>query len=119
MRRVVLSRVASVPDPLRLARYQRAPQLGPRLPVFSRATALRSATRVLTEYTHNSTHLITPFDSGGSSAKRRDAFAMISVGDLRNRLMALADTRLRGHPEIYELFGYRFPASGDNADLRG
>ncbi len=118
MKRVVLSRTAVVPDPVRLARYQRAPELGPRILFFSGGTALRAVSRVLTEYTHNSTHLITPFDSGGSSAKLRHAFRMISVGDLRNRLMALADTRLRGHPEIYELFGYRFPADGDNAELR-
>ena len=80
---------------------------------FSGGTALRGVSRVLTQYTHNSTHLITPFDSGGSSAKLRDAFGMISVGDLRNRLMALADMRLRGPPRDLRLFGYRFPADAD------
>jgi CofD-related protein of GAK system len=118
MRRVTLARTVTVPDPVRLARYQRAPELGPRVLFFSGGTALRGVSRVLTTYTHNSTHLITPFDSGGSSAKLRDAFGMISVGDLRNRLMALADMRLRGHPEIYRLFGYRFPADADNPSLR-
>ena len=117
MRRVTLARTVTVPDPLRLARYQRAPELGPRVLFFSGGTALREVSHILTEYTHNSTHLITPFDSGGSSAKLRAAFGMISVGDLRNRLMALADTRLRGHPEIYRLFGYRFRAGGDNGAL--
>jgi CofD-related protein of GAK system len=113
-RRVALTRTVAVPDRLRLARYRRAPELGPRLLFFSGGTALREVSGRLTEYTHNSTHLITPFDSGGSSAKLRDAFGMISVGDLRNRLMALADTRLHGHPETYRLFGYRFPPDGDN-----
>ena len=111
-RRIALARTVTVPDRLRLARYRRAPEIGPRVLFFSGGSALREVSGRLTEYTHNSTHLITPFDSGGSSAKLRDAFGMISVGDLRNRLMALADTRLRGHPEIYRLFGYRFPDDG-------
>jgi CofD-related protein of GAK system len=114
MRRVALTRTVAVPDRLRLARYRRAPELGPRVLFFSGGSALRDVSGRLTEYTHNSTHLITPFDSGGSSAKLRDAFGMISVGDLRNRLMALADTRLRGHPEIYRLFHYRFPLDGEH-----
>jgi CofD-related protein of GAK system len=117
MRRVTLSRTVAVPDPLRLARCERAPELGPRMLFFSGGTALRDVSRALTRYTHNSTHLITPFDSGGSSAKLRAAFGMISVGDLRNRLMALADTRLRGHPEIYRLFASRFPPDGDGDGL--
>jgi CofD-related protein of GAK system len=111
-RRIALARTITVPDRLRLARYRRAPEIGPRVLFFSGGSALREVSGRLTEYTHNSTHLITPFDSGGSSAKLRDAFGMISVGDLRNRLMALADTRLRGHPEIYRLFGYRFSGDG-------
>ena len=114
-RRVTLTRTVTVPDRLRLARHRRAPELGPRVLFFSGGSALREASGRLTEYTHNSTHLITPFDSGGSSAKLRDAFDMISVGDLRNRLMALADTRLQGHPETYRLFGHRFPMDGDHA----
>jgi CofD-related protein of GAK system len=117
MRRVRLARAVTVPDRPRLARYQRAPELGPCVLFFSGGTALREASRHLTQYTHNSTHLITPFDSGGSSARLREAFAMISVGDLRNRLMALADTRLRGHPEIYRLFEYHFPTDADGHEL--
>ena len=44
---------------------------------------------------------------------------MISVGDLRNRLMALADRRLQGHPNVYRLFAYRFPTDAEQSDLRG
>lgn len=107
-----------VPNPARLARYVRAPELGPTLLFFSGGSALRNTSRVLTGYTHNSIHLITPFDSGGSSAKLRAAFPMISVGDLRNRLMALADTKLEGHPEVYRLFDTRFEIDGQQAELR-
>src|SRR5499426_459419 len=112
-----LTRAATIPDPFRVARYRRAPELGPRVLFFSGGTALRETSQVLTDYTHNSFHLITPFDSGGSSATLRRAFGMISVGDLRNRHLALADRKLRGHPEIYRLFAYRFPATAHPSEL--
>jgi len=68
------------------------PPLGPRLVFFTGGTALRDLSRELIHYTHNSVHLVTPFDSGGSSAALRRAFAMPAVGDIRNRLLALADS---------------------------
>ncbi len=34
---------------------------------------------------------------------------MPSIGDLRSRLIALADESVLGHPEVYRLFTYRFP----------
>ena len=117
-RPVTITQTRQVPDAIRLARYLRAPEIGPTLLFFSGGSALRHTSRVLTEYTHNSVHLITPFDSGGSSAKLRAAFPMISVGDLRNRLMALADTRLKGHPEVYRLFDTRFVKQASQAELR-
>lgn len=110
-----LQRSVRVPDSLRVARSRRAPELGPRILFFSGGTALRPLARVLKLYTHNSVHLITPFDSGGSSAVLRAAFRMPSVGDLRNRLMALADETVRGNPAVYELFSHRLSAR-DGAD---
>lgn len=112
---VRLTRTISLPDRLRLARYQRAPELGPRLFFFSGGSALGPLSRNLISYTHNSIHLITPFDSGGSSAKLRRAFGMLAVGDLRNRLMALADQSVRGNPAITRLFATRYPKSGEAA----
>jgi len=88
------------------------PARGPRILFFSGGTALRGLSRQLIRRTHNSIHLVTPFDSGGSSAALRRAFAMPAPGDLRNRLMALA----QGGPEIIELFATRLPKG---ADLRG
>jgi CofD-related protein of GAK system len=118
MVQIPLTRVATVPDPIRLARYLRVPELGPRVLFFSGGTALRATSQTLIGYTHNSIHLITPFDSGGSSAKLRESFPMIAVGDLRNRLMALADTKLRGHPTVYELFSTRLPKDEPDETLR-
>jgi len=107
-----ISRTARLPDPVRISRYAKAPELGPRILFFSGGSALNKASRILKNYTYNSIHMVTPFDSGGSSAKLRKAFAMPSIGDLRSRLMALADENITGQPEVYRLFTYRFPAQG-------
>ena len=112
-----VSRAVEVPDRLRIGRYRRAPEFGPRILFFSGGTALTGISRALKAYTHNSIHLVTPFDSGGSSAKLRKAFGMPSVGDLRSRLMALADETITGHPEIYRLFGFRLPTEASPDEL--
>ena len=114
---LLVSRAVHIPDHLRIGRYRRAPEFGPRLLFFSGGTALNPISRTLKAYTHNSIHLVTPFDSGGSSAQLRRAFDMPSIGDLRSRLMALADEAVTGHPEIYRLFNYRLPKDGSCADL--
>ena len=108
---VRITHPARLPDPVKLGRYSKSPELGPRIVFFSGGTALTGISRELKLYTHNSIHLVTPFDSGGSSAKLRKAFAMPSIGDLRSRLTALADENITGHPEVYQLFTYRFPAT--------
>ena len=115
--RVSLRRAASVPDPLRVARCRRAPELGPRILFFTGGSALRELSSLLKRYTHNSIHLVTPFDSGGSSAALREAFGMLSVGDLRNRMLALADDGVRGTPELRELFSLRISEQSPEARL--
>ncbi|MEJ2619546.1 MAG: GAK system CofD-like protein [Candidatus Thiodiazotropha sp.] len=115
--KIRVTRSITIPDPIKISRYQRLPELGPRVLFFSGGTALNSVSRVLKNYTHNSIHLVTPFDSGGSSAKLRQAFSMPSIGDLRSRLMALADESVTGHPEIYKLFTYRFQADTKRSEL--
>jgi CofD-related protein of GAK system len=102
-------------DEFRITDAQRNPELGPRILFFTGGTAMRGLSRQLKRYTHNSIHLITPFDSGGSSAKLRAAFNMLSVGDIRNRLVALADDTLVGAPQIYDLFSYRFSHDSESA----
>ncbi|MGE4294032.1 MAG: 2-phospho-L-lactate transferase CofD family protein, partial [Desulfovibrio sp.] len=92
--RIRVAREVLVPDRIKLERYRQVPALGPRVLFFSGGTALRDTSAELVRYTHNSVHIITPFDSGGSSAILRKAFDMPAVGDIRNRLMALADTSL-------------------------
>lgn len=112
-----ITRTARLPDPIRLARYEKVPDLGPRLLFFSGGTALRALSARLIRYTHNSIHVITPFDSGGSSAQLRNAFHMPAVGDIRNRLMALADQGIHGNQEIFALFSYRLPKNAGRDSL--
>ena len=106
---VHLARHITIPDPTKIARYAQAPELGPKILFFSGGSALRSLSQELIRYTYNSIHIITPFDSGGSSAVLRNAFDMPAIGDLRSRLMALADRTVLGYPEIRTLFSYRLP----------
>ena len=85
---------------------------------FSGGTALAPIAASLTQYTRNAVHVITTFDSGGSSAELRRVFNMPAVGDVRARILALADSELPGHSEITELFAYRLPPDASAAELR-
>ncbi len=104
---ITVRRAARIPDPLRVARYHANPEFGPRLLFFSGGTALNNTSRHLTHYTHNSIHLTTAFDSGGSSGKLRGPFGILAVGDMRSRLMALADRTVLGQNEVFNLFAAR------------
>lgn len=117
MAKIRVVRTAQIPDPIRISRYRKNPELGPRILFFSGGSAINGLCRAIKNYTYNSIHLVTPFDSGGSSAKLREAFNMPAIGDLRNRLMALADESVLGHPEVYELFSYRLPMDDEPASL--
>ncbi|MCF8033170.1 MAG: GAK system CofD-like protein [Desulfarculaceae bacterium] len=115
---ITVTRRVLLPDQRKLARLERAPELGPNILFFSGGSALNPLCRVLVRYTHNSTHLITPFDSGGSSATLRKAFNMPAVGDLRNRMMALADRSVWGNPEVGRLFATRLDKGASPSELK-
>ncbi|WP_293265268.1 GAK system CofD-like protein [Neptunomonas sp.] len=117
MNKILIKRQASLPDPMRISRYHKSPELGPRILFFSGGSALKQVSRTLKYYTHNSIHLVTAFDSGGSSAKLRSAFDMPAIGDLRSRLLALADETVTGNPAIFALFNYRLPESANDSEL--
>ncbi len=116
--RISITREVEIPDRLKIERYRRTPELGPTILFFSGGTALKKVSRELIRYTHNSVHLITPFDSGGSSAVIRKAFRMPAVGDIRNRLMSLADQSVQGNPEIYDIFAHRLPKDMKQEELQ-
>lgn len=115
---VALTKNLPIPNPAKLALYRKSPEYGPKILFFSGGSALREFSQQLIQYTHNSIHIVTPFDSGGSSAILRKAFQMPAVGDIRNRLMALADQSLQGYPEVYRLFAHRLPKIDDREYLQ-
>lgn len=75
---------------------------------FSGGTALRELAQEMAANQVNSIHIVSTFDSGGSSARLRECFGMPAIGDLRNRLLALAD-RQRAAPAALNLFSMRLP----------
>lgn len=90
---------------------------GPRILFFSGGTALAPVAAELSRHTVNALHIITTFDSGGSSAELRRVFAMPAVGDVRARIMALADASYTGSSEAVQLFAYRLPLQASTAEL--
>lgn len=93
-------------DTLYQSRYLRR---GPKLVVIGGGTGLSNLLRGLKEYTSNITAVVTVADDGGSSGKLRGELGMPPPGDIRNCLVALADTE----PLLETLFQYRF-TSGDS-----
>lgn len=96
----------------------RSPATGPRILFFTGGTGLRGPCGHLVRHTHRSIHLVTPFDSGGSSAVLRDALGMPAVGDLRNRLLALAVPASDDEAALCALLGHRLPSEGSTPALR-
>ena len=64
-----------------------------------------------------SVHLISTFDSGRSSKELRRAFAIPALGDLRNRLLALADPDKTSRA-VMDFLSFRLPESGNREHLR-
>ncbi|MDQ6766664.1 MAG: YvcK family protein [Candidatus Eremiobacteraeota bacterium] len=77
---------------------------GNRLVVIGGGTGLATALRGLKEYTSNLTAIVTVTDDGGSSGRLRTELGLLPPGDIRNCLVALADSESM----MAELFQYRF-----------
>src|SRR3569832_1921466 len=91
-----ITRIPKVPDELRASRSLRAPELGPRILFLSGGSALRPLCRVLKQYTHkqkthNTKHQNTKKKTKKRKTQLRRAFGMSASGDLRFRIVALAD----------------------------
>ncbi|WP_291328457.1 GAK system CofD-like protein [Desulfovibrio sp. UCD-KL4C] len=91
----------------------------PGIVFFSGGTALAGLSGQLAEVNPECSYIITTFDSGGSSAKLRNIFDMPAVGDIRNRLISIADTSDPEKASIVKLLNTRFPKYGDKEDLTG
>jgi len=77
---------------------------GPRIVAIGGGTGLGVLLRGLKNYTRNLTAVVTVADDGGSSGRLRAELDIPPPGDVRNCLVALADTEVL----MEELFNYRF-----------
>ncbi len=77
---------------------------GPKIVVVGGGTGLSTMLRGLKNYTNNITAIVTVGDDGGGSGKIREDFGMLPPGDIRNCILALADTE----PIMEKLLQYRF-----------
>lgn len=82
---------------------------GPAITVVGGGHGLSVLLRGIKEATSNVTAVVTVADDGGSSGRLRQDLGMIPPGDLRNCLVALADTE----PLMEKLFQHRFEGSSE------
>ncbi|MZP29385.1 uridine diphosphate-N-acetylglucosamine-binding protein YvcK [Heliobacterium undosum] len=87
---------------------RRSLERGPKIVVIGGGTGLSVLLRGLKEFTSNLTAIVTVSDDGGSSGRLRDELGMVAPGDIRNCLVALADTE----SDMDRVLNYRF-AQGD------
>ena len=84
---------------------------GPSVTVVGGGHGLSVLLRGIKEATTNVTAVVTVADDGGSSGRLREELGIIPPGDLRNCLVALADTE----PLMEKLFQHRFGGSSELA----
>lgn len=84
---------------------------GPAVAVVGGGTGLSVLLRGIKSITSNITAIVTVADDGGSSGRLREDLGIIPPGDLRNCLVALADTE----PLMEKLFQHRFGGAGNLA----
>ncbi|MBW6411428.1 gluconeogenesis factor YvcK family protein [Clostridium weizhouense] len=77
---------------------------GPKIVVIGGGTGLSTMLRGLKFYTSNITAIVTVADDGGGSGDLREDLGMLPPGDIRNCILALADTE----PIMENLLQYRF-----------
>lgn len=77
---------------------------GPKIVAVGGGTGLSTMLRGLKQYTSNLTALVTVADDGGGSGVLREDLGMLPPGDIRNCILALADTE----PIMQKLLQYRF-----------
>lgn len=85
---------------------------GPKIVVLGGGTGLSTLLTGLKQKTSNITAIVTVSDDGGSSGRLREELDVLPPGDIRNCLVALADSE----DLLGALFQFRFK---DGAELRG
>lgn len=97
---------------LNIVYQKRYLEKGARIVTIGGGTGLSTLLHGLKEFTANITAIVTVTDDGGSSGRLRSQFDVLPPGDIRNCLVALADTE----PLMQELFQYRFK---EGTELKG
>jgi len=77
---------------------------GPKVAVIGGGHGLANMLRGLKNHTENLTAIVTVADDGGGSGRLREDLGMLPPGDIRNCMVALANTE----PIMRELLNYRF-----------
>lgn len=77
---------------------------GPKVVIIGGGTGLSTILKGLKSYTNNITAVVTVADDGGGSGILREDLGILPPGDIRNCLVALANTE----PLMEELMQYRF-----------
>ena len=77
---------------------------GPKIVVVGGGTGLSTMLRGLKKHSHNITAIVTVADDGGGSGDLRNDLGMLPPGDVRNCILALANTE----PVMDDLLNYRF-----------
>ena len=81
---------------------------GPRVVALGGGSGLPSLLRGLKHYTSNISAVVTVADDGGSSGRLRSELGILPPGDIRNCLVALADSEA----VMQQLMDYRFSTNG-------
>ncbi|MBS3982551.1 MAG: YvcK family protein [Dethiobacter sp.] len=79
---------------------------GARIAAIGGGTGLSTLLRGLKRYSSNLSAIVNVTDDGGSSGRLREKLAILPPGDIRNCLLALANTE----PLLEKVFQYRFTA---------
>ncbi|MDD6087717.1 MAG: 2-phospho-L-lactate transferase CofD family protein [Desulfovibrionaceae bacterium] len=85
---------------------------------FSGGTALSELAQLLSGSGTAVRYIVTTFDSGGSSAVLRRVFDMPAVGDIRSRLLAMADASCPETCALRDLLRLRFPEESGLEEVR-
>lgn len=95
----------------KIIQFAKNPADGLKIVVIGGGTGLSTLLRGLKLYSNNLTAIVTVADNGGSSGMLREDMGILPPGDIRNCILALADTE----PLMSDLFNFRFK----NGRLRG
>ena len=87
-----------------IIQYAKNPTSGPKIAVIGGGTGLSTLLRGLKLFSNNLTAIVTVADNGGSSGMLREDLGILPPGDIRNCILALADTE----PLMSDLLNFRF-----------